>query len=273
VTVTEGVPFYAPGGLNVEINRLRTEVSAAKLVAGEVEFILDCARLSNGPVLELGCGDGRILFEVARAGIAATGVDLSEGMLEAARQKLAGEPRAVRERVRLVRADIQDFDLGTKFDFAYAAFRTFNFVTTAEGQRACLERLRAHLNPGAKVLIDVFDPPLDTVVPGAGDERLPWLVEVHAHPDTGREVVVQVLSQKFDPLRQVLRQVWRFSEHDAAGAALRSEDETLTMRWVYRWEMRYLFELCGFEVEAEYSDYFGSLPAYAREQIWLARAV
>jgi hypothetical protein len=37
--------------------------------------------------------------------------------------------------------------------------------------------------------------------------------------------------------------------------------------------MRYLLELCGFEVEAEYSDYAGSPPAYGREQVYVARAV
>ena len=47
----------------------------------------------------------------------------------------------------------------------------------------------------------------------------------------------------------------------------------LTLRWTHRQEMRYLFELTGFEVEAEYSDFHRSPPAYGREQIWLARAV
>ena len=266
-------PFYSRGGLNVELNRLRTEVSAADLIAGDVEFLLDCARLAGGNALELGCGDGRIVFELARAGIDTTGIDISEGMLGSAREHLAREPLEVQRRVRFVRGDIEALNLGEQFDFAYAVFRTFNFVTTREGQRRSLEALRRHLRPGATGVIDVFDPPLDTILADSARARLPRLVEVHRHPRTGNEVLVQVISQEADPVGQLLRQVWRFSERNDEGAIVRSEDEVLTMRWVYRWEMRYLFELCGFEVEAEYSDYFGSPPTYAREQIWLARAV
>ena len=43
------------------------------------------------------------------------------------------------------------------------------------------------------------------------------------------------------------------------------------MRWTYRWEMRYLLELTGFEVVAEYGDFRGSPPAYGQEQVWVCR--
>ena len=36
-------------------------------------------------------------------------------------------------------------------------------------------------------------------------------------------------------------------------------------------EMRYLFELTGFEVENLFSDFQGSPPAYAKEQVWIVR--
>ena len=59
-------------------------------------------------------------------------------------------------------------------------------------------------------------------------------------------------------------------EVDPGGKVLREEEEVLEMRWIYRWEMHYLFERCGFRVEAEYSDFARSPPAYGREQIWIA---
>lgn len=43
------------------------------------------------------------------------------------------------------------------------------------------------------------------------------------------------------------------------------------MRWTYRYEMRHLLELSGFSVESESSDFLGSPPAYAREQVWVAQ--
>ena len=72
-------------------------------------------------------------------------------------------------------------------------------------------------------------------------------------------------------MKQVLTELWRFTEINEAGDVLRQEEEVLTLRWTYRQEMRYLFELVGFEVEAEFSDFHGSPPAYGKEQVWVAR--
>ncbi len=78
----------------------------------DVAFFVDMARDSGGPVLELGCGTGRVLLPTARAGIAITGLDLSPGMLRILRGRLAAEPPDVQARVRLVEGDMRSFDLG-----------------------------------------------------------------------------------------------------------------------------------------------------------------
>ena len=46
----------------------------------------------------------------------------------------------------------------------------------------------------------------------------------------------------------------------------------MALRWTYRWELYHLLALCGFAVEAEYSDFHGSGPVYGRELIVVARA-
>jgi SAM-dependent methyltransferase len=58
-------------------------------VVEDVPFYVDEAVRSGGPVLELGVGTGRIAVPVAAAGIEVVGVDLSEGMLEVARERAA----------------------------------------------------------------------------------------------------------------------------------------------------------------------------------------
>jgi len=62
----------------------------------DVPFYVAEAKSARGPVLELGCGTGRILFPIARAGCTIVGLDSSREMLARARQKLAAEPRASR---------------------------------------------------------------------------------------------------------------------------------------------------------------------------------
>jgi hypothetical protein len=53
--------------------------------------------------------------------------------------------------------------------------------------------------------------------------------------------------------------------------SLSREQSEWSLRWATRQEMRYLFELTGFEVVAEYSDFFRSPPAYGNEQVWVLK--
>ncbi|TFG47492.1 MAG: class I SAM-dependent methyltransferase, partial [Anaerolineales bacterium] len=82
----------------------------------DVDFFVQAAIDSGGPVLEVGCGTGRVLLPTARAGLAITGLDLSEYMLDVCRAALKEEPNEVQEWVNLIQGDMRDFDLKTKFN-------------------------------------------------------------------------------------------------------------------------------------------------------------
>src|SRR5512136_51561 len=77
----------------------------------DVDFFVEAAQLSNGPVLEVGCGTGRILIPTARAGVNIVGLDLSANMLQVCQTRLRSEPEAVQSQVRLTKADMRNFDL------------------------------------------------------------------------------------------------------------------------------------------------------------------
>lgn len=262
--------FYSRPSLNVEIYADRS--AALPVVDGDVEFYLQLARAAPGPALELGCGTGRIVLPLARAGIHATGLDLSQSMLHVAAQRLGKETAEVASRAGFVFGDMTAFDFGREFGLVYIAFRSFMMLSTPEEQRRCLEAARRHLGPGGTLAIDLFDPLLDRLVPGLMPDS--WTpMGNYPHPDTFNLVRIEVADRMNDPLAQVFEETWRFTEVDRAGYVLRQEEEVLRMRWTYRYEMRYLLELCGFEVLAEYSDYHQSPPAYGKEQVWVARAI
>lgn len=260
--------FYARRSLNVEIYAGRT--ADLPVVQGDVMFYLGLARRGGGSALELGCGTGRVVLPLARAGVEATGLDLSQSMLDVAAEQLAKEPAEVAARATFVHGDMTDFDLGREVGLVYLAFRSFMMLTTPEEQQRCLEAAYRHLTPGGALAIDLFDPLLDRLDPGLLPQS--WLpMGNYPHPETWNLVRIEVSDRMNDPLAQVFEETWRFTEVDRRGNVLRQEEEVLRMRWTYRYEMRYLLELCGFEVEAEYSDYFKSPPAYGKEQVWVAR--
>lgn len=68
----------------------------------DVDFYLRLARDTGGPVLEVGCGTGRVLVPTAQAGIEVTGLDRSQAMLQRCRERLAKEPPEVARRAQLV---------------------------------------------------------------------------------------------------------------------------------------------------------------------------
>jgi SAM-dependent methyltransferase len=260
------VPFYARPGLNIELY-------SGRAWKHDVGFYVDEAVANGGPVLELGSGNGRVAIPLAEAGCAVTGLDISNAMLTAAEERRAALPPAVRDRIRFVQGNMANFDLGEQFGLVIIAFRSFQMLLLPEEERACLRCAHAHLRPGGTVIVDIFDPLLDLIVPGRVDDRPADEdpLQEGVHPVTGNRVHVTVEERTNDTVRQVLEETWRFREFDHGGDLVRDEREVLRMRWIYRSEMRYLLELSGFDVVAEYSDFKRSPPAYGKEQVWVAR--
>ncbi|MFN0147497.1 MAG: class I SAM-dependent methyltransferase, partial [Dehalococcoidia bacterium] len=220
-------------------------------------------------VLELGCGTGRVTLPMAEAGFEVVGLDLSAGMLAEAERKLADMDEDVRRRVQFIQGDMADFDLGRLFALVVIPFRAFQLLLTTDDERRCLDCVRRHLRPGGRLVIAIFDPLLSALAPGTtSPDDDGW---EGVHPVTSNRVTVGVVSRTNHTVEQLLEESWRFREFAPSGALLREEEERLRMRWIYRYEMRYLLELSGFEIEAEYSDFRGSPPAYAGEQVWVVR--
>ena len=124
----------------------------------DVSFFIEAARAADGPVLEVGCGTGRVLIPTARAGFEIVGLDLSDDMLAVCRKYLAEEPPDVQTRVKLIKGDMRAFSLGRKFRLATIPFRPFQHLLTVEDQIDCLRAIHRHLEPGGKLILDLFNP-------------------------------------------------------------------------------------------------------------------
>lgn len=256
--------FYSLGGINAATYDLRTATPA-----GEIDFYVERARASGGPVLELGCGTGRITWPIARAGVPIVGLDIEQGMLERAEAKRHQEATAANNRARFVRGDMSNFSLDDRFALAIIPFRAFLMLLTSEAQEQTLACVRRHLIPGGQLIIDVFDPRYDLLA----EEKFTPRREVPAmhDPATGNTISVTVVERVNDRIQQRASERWIFRETAADGVLVNEQEELLEIRWIFRYEMRHLFALAGFIVEEELSDYFGAPPAYGKEQIWVAR--
>jgi SAM-dependent methyltransferase len=236
----------------------------------DVDFYVEAAKESGGEVLEVGCGTGRVLIPTARAGMEITGLDLSPYMLEVCRQKLASEPDKVQCRVRLEQGDMRRFELGKTFQLITLPFRPFQHLTMVEDQLACLACLRKHLADDGRLILDIFNPRLESLV--ETDFGVEFPEEGQFILPDGRKLTRSHIIVSRDVPNQVnyVELIYYVTHPDGYQERL---VQAFPMRWLFRFEAEHLLARAGFEVEQLYADYdkspYGS--KYPGELIFVAR--
>lgn len=237
----------------------------------DVDFFVEMARRSGGPVLEVGCGTGRVLLPTARAGVEIVGLDASPSMLAVCRERLSGEPESVQSKVTgLVEGDMRGFEFGREFKLVTIPFRPFQHLVTVEAQMLCLLSIRRHLAADGRLILDIFNPSL----PSLADER--QLVEHGEEPefttDDGRRVVRRALVVSRDYFNQVTDNELIYYVTHPDGREERMVHR-FHMRYLFKFEAEHLLARCGFGVEELYADYDKSLygSKYPGELIFVAK--
>ena len=229
----------------------------------DVRFYVEEAKSSRGPVLELGCGTGRILIPIARAGSTIVGLDNSKQMLERCRANLSRESAAVQQCVTLHQRDMHDFDLGgAQFPLIIAPFRVFQHLTTVDAQLRFLATVARHLAPQGQFVFDVFNPRFAILVSADGTER----------EDTPPTRL---------PDGRTFRRAYRIARVRWVDQVSESEliyyvdgkryVQAFEMRWFLPAELQHLLARAGFRVRDVYGDFArGPLVDGAPEQVVVA---
>jgi SAM-dependent methyltransferase len=221
------------------------------------------------PVLELGCGTGRITMAIAEAGYRIVGLDISEKMLERAGEKRAARRREARERVHLVQGDMTDFDLGEKFRLIVIPFRPFQHLLEIDQQIGCLDCAKKHLAANGRLILDFFQTDAERIHdPKFLNESL--LAEYDL--PGGRHVAMSERVAAFHrgQQRNDVEMIFRVTHSDG-------KQERLVMAWTlryfFRYEVEHLLGRCGFRLEAVYGDFDTSpLEDESPEMIFVATA-
>jgi SAM-dependent methyltransferase len=114
----------------------------------EAEWIVERLGPACRSVLEPGCGTGRMLEALARLGLEAVGLEVSEAMAAYARARLARAGVAA----DVLLADMADFDLGRRFDGAVCPISTVSLLSPARFAPH-LEAMARHLRPHGRYLV------------------------------------------------------------------------------------------------------------------------
>jgi SAM-dependent methyltransferase len=218
----------------------------------DINLILTLAAESGAPVLELGCGTGRLLAPLVVQKHVVTGIDVSRALLEIARDKLAALQGG--SQVELVQADMRSYDLVPKeYGFAFCTSNTFMHLTTPRDQLEALRNTHRHLQRGAALLIDLFNP---DVVRLAQIDGLQEYADHWTDEATGAQVVKWVV-RTVDWAQQLQETIFIYEETLPAQSSRRTTCP-FTLRFLWRNEAELMLQAAGFTVEHVWGDFEGS---------------
>jgi SAM-dependent methyltransferase len=232
----------------------------------DVQMYRDFALAADGPILEVGCGTGRVLVPLALDGHQVTGLELSDAMLAAAQAKV--DAASVVDRVTLIQGDMRDFEVPSRFALAFIPINTFMHCYDISQQLACLRCIRRHLQPGGRLIVDVYHPDLQTLL--ESDGRLVSEGTV-LDPETGH-TIHRLYTRRLDLVTQTQEITFIMDEIDTTGTVRRTLFP-FRMRFVYRFEMELLMQVAGYSLEAVYGSYdLEPFDGDSEKMIFVARA-
>jgi SAM-dependent methyltransferase len=226
----------------------------------DVAFWERLAAAADGPVLELGCGTGRITVPVARAGAHVIGIDRSLPMLDRAGRRL----RRVKlhRHARLICGDIRHLPFrAARFPLVMAPYGILQSLTREPDLAATLQSVARVMPRGARFGIDLV-PDLPrwaeyasrkTLSGTMGRDTTVSLVE-SVRQDRARKLTI--FDQRYVTTRAGARRVHRFS---------------LTFRTLSVRQVAARLERAGFRVDAVLGDYQGG-PWDDRADVWVILA-
>jgi SAM-dependent methyltransferase len=156
----------------------------------------------RGPVLDLGCGTGRVALTLARRGHEVWALD-SEPELVA---DLRGRTDAEGVQVRAIAADARSFALDATFGLILAPMQLVQLLEGARGRAGMLRCVRSHLAADGLFAAALVDPPLiwgeadEGSLPDVG-QREGWVFSsrpLRVRPE-GAALVVERLRQTVSP--------------------------------------------------------------------------
>jgi SAM-dependent methyltransferase len=126
----------------------------------DLELWRELAKTSGGPILDLGCGTGRVALDLARQGHRVRGLDLDPELVGAFNERAAvGDLPAI-----ATAADAREFDLGEEFAMVLAPMQFVQVLGGGSERLACLRSARRHLARSGSLAVAIVDGMPDELV-------------------------------------------------------------------------------------------------------------
>lgn len=165
----------------------------------DLSFWLELAQQAAGPILELGCGTGRILLPFLEVGLDVTGLDRDENMLAVLREK----SKSIGQSPCILQADMAAFHLQQRFALIILPCNTLSTLEDAT-RLNMFDRVSEHLTPGGIFATSLPNPNLLASLPTHAELEYE---ESFPHPTDGSTVQV---SNAWDHDTETFRLYWQY---------------------------------------------------------------
>ena len=219
---------------------------------GDTSFYLREAKKARGPVLEVGCGTGRVYLPLLAAGMDAYGIDISRKMLGVLEKKAVAS--GLSPKIKL--ADMRNFRLPHRFALIIVPYRAFLHNLTIQDQLDSLKCLRRHLAPGGRLVVNFFYPSHEIITKDYGREIVRFKKGGLVRKD------FSVFSD--ETMQTVHSRYWTIKN----GKRIASYD--VKIAFIYRREFELLLRLAGFSKWQVYGGFKKEkLISSKQEMVWV----
>lgn len=226
------------------------EYAHLEMLQKDVPFLLSKLPAKRLSILELACGTGRAAIPLAQSGHRVVGVDYDGDILSIARRKRDFVGLTDRE-FKLVEGDATRVKLKERFDVVVILFNTLLTFSTLSELDAIFSTAKAHLKPGGRIWIDIFNPDLTLLSQSHcyGLDPVTFYV-----PSMDRTV------SRVTDLEDVSPQVRKVTFHYRwfLDGEEQHEQHSFSLTWMMPRELELLLGRHGFETTETWGDYDGS---------------
>lgn len=227
---------------------------------GDIDYYREALSALDGPILEAGCGSGRLMIPMLEAGLPVQGFDQSEHML--AKHREAADARGLNASLRRMR--FEDFSYDERFAAIVSPVGTFTLIGDYAGALAVLRRFHAHLRPGGRLFVDIM--PLAYLTNPATHFVRSWTTPA------GEQLTITSSRLELDLLAQRRVMLDRY-ERWRGGKLVDTEVETLMTRlWALK-EFELTLKEAGFADITVCGDYRIGRAPRASDTWWCFQAV
>lgn len=201
------------------------------------------------PILDVGCGSGRVALHLAGEGYAVTGIDISPAMLDRGRRRVQGRVD-LREHLTFIEGDASTYTFPERYPLILLSYNGLMHFRYTADQRRLLQHLGTFLTADGLLALDL--PNAGDAFAGTDDGSV-ILERSFTEPDSGHTVMQHSVS-RLDRVEQVQHITWIYDEITADGMLKRTVAPQ-ALRYVFPTELDLLLEVCGMVRTERFGDY------------------